>query len=246
MDHDDFLQAIIEDSGDTTRLVYADWLEEQGDPRAEFIRVQCELAHLTEDDARWPRLKIREAELLERHQAEWIGPMRRLARDYGFRRGFVEVIALDGRDFLNHAGELFAWAPIEELRLIEGGRLIAQVAAVPLLSRLTALGLNGNYMDDAGAFALAASPHVSRLVRLNLGHNNIGDEGAIALAASPSLGELETLDLSHNRIARRGARALADSVHLPALTAISLRHNHLTGEDRDALRDHFGARQCLL
>ena len=30
---------------DAPRLVYADWLEDNGDPqRAEFIRVQCELA----------------------------------------------------------------------------------------------------------------------------------------------------------------------------------------------------------
>ncbi len=44
-----FLQAIIETpADDTPRLVYADWLEERGQPgdaeRAEFIRVQCELA----------------------------------------------------------------------------------------------------------------------------------------------------------------------------------------------------------
>ena len=43
MTHDDaFLQAIIEDPDhDAPRLLYADWLEERGDPRGEFIRVQC-------------------------------------------------------------------------------------------------------------------------------------------------------------------------------------------------------------
>jgi uncharacterized protein (TIGR02996 family) len=42
---DAFLQAICaKPEDDTPRLVYADWLEEQGDTdRAEFIRVQCEL-----------------------------------------------------------------------------------------------------------------------------------------------------------------------------------------------------------
>ena len=36
---------------DAPRLVYADWLEEHGDqPRAEFIRVQCALARLPQDD----------------------------------------------------------------------------------------------------------------------------------------------------------------------------------------------------
>ncbi|WP_088257246.1 TIGR02996 domain-containing protein [Fimbriiglobus ruber] len=39
---------------DLPRLVYADWLEEAGEPvrvaRAEFIRVQCELAKMPADD----------------------------------------------------------------------------------------------------------------------------------------------------------------------------------------------------
>lgn len=40
-----FLQTIYETPDDDfPRLVFADWLEEQGDKRAEFIRVQCEIA----------------------------------------------------------------------------------------------------------------------------------------------------------------------------------------------------------
>lgn len=39
---------------DVPRLIYADWLEEQGDPRAEFIRLQCALAKLDSwDNGRW-------------------------------------------------------------------------------------------------------------------------------------------------------------------------------------------------
>src|SRR5206468_3722921 len=39
-----FLRAICErPDEDGPRLVYADWLEERGDPRGEFIRVQCRL-----------------------------------------------------------------------------------------------------------------------------------------------------------------------------------------------------------
>lgn len=43
-----FIQAIVDSpADDTPRLVYADWLDEQGESaRAEFIRVQCELARL--------------------------------------------------------------------------------------------------------------------------------------------------------------------------------------------------------
>src|SRR5262245_19188696 len=42
-----FVRSICETpDDDTPRLVYADWLEEQGDPRGEFIRVECRLGRL--------------------------------------------------------------------------------------------------------------------------------------------------------------------------------------------------------
>ncbi len=49
-----FLRAIADNpDDDLPRLVYADWLDEHGEPeRAEFIRVQCELARLPQDDPR--------------------------------------------------------------------------------------------------------------------------------------------------------------------------------------------------
>jgi uncharacterized protein (TIGR02996 family) len=43
-----FLRAMIANSGDeTTRLVYADWLEERSDPRADFLRLDPELERLS-------------------------------------------------------------------------------------------------------------------------------------------------------------------------------------------------------
>src|SRR5262245_43514127 len=44
--HSPFLRAVAgQPDEDAPRLVYADWLDEHGDPdRAEFIRVQCALA----------------------------------------------------------------------------------------------------------------------------------------------------------------------------------------------------------
>lgn len=48
IERDAFVRAIVErPDDDLPRLVYADWLEDQGEPeRAEFIRVQCEIAEL--------------------------------------------------------------------------------------------------------------------------------------------------------------------------------------------------------
>ena len=41
-DEDELLEAICaEPDRDEPRIVYADWLEQQGDPRGEFIHAQC-------------------------------------------------------------------------------------------------------------------------------------------------------------------------------------------------------------
>lgn len=82
----DFLRTIIEKPADDgPRLIYADWLEEQGDTaRAEFIRTQCELArigHNHPDNSRvhefgsvcpqCHQLILQEKELLRRHVGGW-------------------------------------------------------------------------------------------------------------------------------------------------------------------------------
>jgi uncharacterized protein (TIGR02996 family) len=77
---------------DARRLALADRLDQRGDPRGEFIRVQCEL-----EKARWaggsrPDLERRQSALLDRHYHEWAGPL--AAVSPRFRRGFIEAIAV--------------------------------------------------------------------------------------------------------------------------------------------------------
>src|SRR6187397_1813565 len=58
---------------DTTRLVFADWLEENGEPeRAEFIRVQCEAARLTAADDRREALVTRARQLQGLFGKRWL------------------------------------------------------------------------------------------------------------------------------------------------------------------------------
>ena len=63
---------------DLPRLVFADWLDENGDPeRAEFVRVQCELAK----PAVWQDTEFREPllarmrALLDAHRQQWMVPV---------------------------------------------------------------------------------------------------------------------------------------------------------------------------
>lgn len=87
------MRAILENPDDEgPRLIYADWLDENGENgRAEFIRVQVELALMAKphsrgafwtldvmrealrDDEREIALRRRERELLEEHGFDWFG-----------------------------------------------------------------------------------------------------------------------------------------------------------------------------
>lgn len=53
-----FLAAIVLDpDAETNRLIYADWLEEQGDQRAEYLRLETRLAQIPKDHPEYPLVK---------------------------------------------------------------------------------------------------------------------------------------------------------------------------------------------
>src|SRR5262245_52917155 len=72
-----FLRAICKNpDDDTPRLVFADWLQENGEEeRAEFIRVQCEAARLAAGDGRLAGLVRRAAELQQQFGKKWLGEL---------------------------------------------------------------------------------------------------------------------------------------------------------------------------
>src|SRR5262249_17928038 len=215
MTHDEaFLKDIIEHpDDDTPRLIYADWLDEHGQPaRGEFIRVQCELARLPEGDERRAVLAAREKDLLAAHAAEWSAPL----VDWGvetpkFRRGLVESVKMTVRDFLDHAGELMAWAPVREVELRQVHDQLQGLADSHHLTRLRSLELGDEGIGVQGATILAGSPHLAPLNELLLWGNGLQDEGTASLASSPYLANLTGLDLSVNDVGDRGLEALARS-----------------------------------
>ena len=98
-----FMQAILDcPDDDSPRLDYADWLERRGDPRSEFIRLQCRLAGMAEADEAWSELKLRERELLTAHVDEWAEPFIDHCQGCDFRRGFPSGVACWASVFLEH------------------------------------------------------------------------------------------------------------------------------------------------
>jgi uncharacterized protein (TIGR02996 family) len=75
-DESGFLLAILADPADPAlRLIYADWLEERGDPasasRAEYLRIRCELDRLPSEDQKRRQLQTRLLQLRETVGDEW-------------------------------------------------------------------------------------------------------------------------------------------------------------------------------
>jgi uncharacterized protein (TIGR02996 family) len=109
---------------DLPRLVYADWLEEQGRSEgAEFIRLQCELARVGFDPARRRRLRKRIRQWQYRHGDRWRQelPSDEFAvwgEDYD--RGFVNSITvlLSPEPFRPPPNKVFKYAPLQVVQAI--------------------------------------------------------------------------------------------------------------------------------
>src|SRR5687768_11840778 len=171
---------------DTPRLVYADWLDENAASeadraRAEFIRVQCELAREPEP-ARLPALLARERELLVLYGEEWERPLPYRANDSialtGFHRGFLDPVTLTSATFAAHAPHLSERMPLHHVSLVRARDVLAAVAACPQLALVRRLTLSGGWVRNAEMTGLAMSPHLDGLLDLDLTHNQIGIRGA--------------------------------------------------------------------
>jgi uncharacterized protein (TIGR02996 family) len=242
-DREAFLRAIWErPHDDLPRLIYADWLDEHGEPeRAEFIRVQCEVAGGSPGEPRLEQLRARERDLRWRHGRAWgRGP---------FHRGFqVPFAQMSGEEFVAAGDDLFRDAPLWSVRLYAAGPALAAILASRHLDRLYGLSLPDSGLGDDGVQTLAACPRLAGLSELELPGNRIGAAGLAALAASPHLAGLTLLDLSENsygdvsrpHFTAASINALVRSPHLRGLTTLRLRLVDLGREEWRVLLRRFG------
>src|SRR5436190_11101373 len=72
-DEQGFLEQLRAEPGDeVTRLVYADWLQERGDVRGEYLRLEQELGTLQENDPRHSATEVRLLEMMQELPADWL------------------------------------------------------------------------------------------------------------------------------------------------------------------------------
>lgn len=225
-DPDPLLAAILAaPDDDAPRLIYADWLDERGQPeRAAFIRLQVERARLPKFDPRREVLARRAERLFDRHGANWVRELPRIDGitwgefDRGFPRG---VIARTLADFELAAGHLAAVAPIDTLEIRgDSPRRLSRTRPhpalrvlratqsaltdrpeeffdAPLLSTLHTLEVRGlgPEVADDGVTALARSRRVENLRELVLDESAIGYDGLVALAGARGLRRLTRLSI---------------------------------------------------
>jgi uncharacterized protein (TIGR02996 family) len=250
------LAAIIADPDSrAARQVYADLLQEEGDPRGDFIATQLARSAL-KTRAGVKALLAREEELLKKHRKKWIAFAAAKGARWEFRDGFAEKLSLDAADLVRAGAAIFATEPVVELSVwkIDG---LAPVLALPGLARIRHLTLARSRLSADDIAALAASPHLGAVELLDLSESGLGDDGLATLARShafPRLRDLRlrscelgpagivalvdapwapglaALDLFINDIGDTGARALATSTRLPVLASLVLTHNKITDD----------------
>lgn len=205
---------------DTPRLVYADWLTENGqDDRAEFIRVQVERARLPVWDPGQVRLCVRERQLLAAHGEAWLKEMPAIkgVQWEGFRRGIVAEVSFASYEAMRTtAPAVRAAAPIEAVTVHWPRR--GERRALPI-AELRELVLTGRPYDEEVAW-LADSPQLSTLRSLTV--LGLAVEDLTRLTASPHLGGLRVLRLPSNGLGNAGVRALTQAATLTALEEIDL------------------------
>jgi uncharacterized protein (TIGR02996 family) len=181
--------ALIEDPDDVaTHRAYADYLQEQGDPRGELIQVQLALEEAERTDEERQALQARERELLAEHQRAWLGILAdellgpiedswesRDERRYEFRfaRGWLDrIVRFRSTEGSTDLGRRLAQAPqvrlLRELVLEYDEGVVEQLIGSPFLNNLRLLHLKTilDHLDEPDRFVHGCEALVAFVRRL--------------------------------------------------------------------------------
>jgi uncharacterized protein (TIGR02996 family) len=231
-----FTQAILEDPNeDAHRLVFADWLDDQGDSeRAEFIRVQVEKARWPQGHPQTRALAVREAALLERNRSAWAAGVADLVIRYTFCRGFIEEISLSAVQFLRRGKEILRLAPIRRVHLRSLQELMSLLhdrtharELSRLLLAVRELDFSWEHLHDVTGQALLSLPELPQPRALYLPHCSLSAAGFERLADCPVLDQVTMLAVSAGAAGPEGLQALLHSPRLGQLTHLGLANARL-------------------
>lgn len=233
---EDFLAAIrvADPEDDAATLIYADWLEEQGDiPAAEIIRVQVELerGELRHGHEERRGLLERERDLLKQYEGAWKGEMSesvgwpgnresRTAEWGPFRRGLVRSanfrlsILPDRAVVAPDYARIFRATAVTNLSFDGSG--LVDFLKREIRTEATGLAINGvlglGQSPEEAYKILAEMAGLPRLAMLDLRSQGIGNAGLKALKPAPWFGAIRELNLRANRLTATAVSSLPDSL----------------------------------
>ena len=224
---EDFLEQIVTDpDDDRPRLVYADYLMEQGDPRGELIAVQCRLARhaaTCEDVGPLGPLESRERALLRAYGKAWsLDAETRLKfwGELGFRRGFIESLTFNG-GFQSSYAQIREAAPLLRALSLAGLDDLADSDALAGIEEIT---IRSGFPKMRELEALAASPHIAKLRRLGFVYANPSQKELWTFVSLPlQLEELSMGFYGEPFYGRLMLEQLAKEPHRRALRSLRIR-----------------------
>jgi len=208
-DRDALLAAIHADpDDDTARLVYADWLQENGQPdRADFIRSQIEAARADPFGPRVRKAEERATRLLETHRQSWTRHIHPSVEWPRFERGFVAQLSVEPVGFVPRADVLLDLEPVQGIKLFRYSGSEERVSLesffdLPRLRQLRQFELSPMLISDElyrdEEFGLLSScRYLEHLRELSLRYNPVPPSW-LAEVLRKSFPELIALDIADN------------------------------------------------
>jgi uncharacterized protein (TIGR02996 family) len=220
-DRDALLRAICDNpDDDAPRLIYADWLDEHGDQNlAEFVRVQIELASVSESTRSTHPLLAREAELFGQRKS-WkniVGHDNQTVVNFDldkFHRGFHHVWVGEVIQFVRLPRDSCRFGPIDCLHIGLGSPKSADLvyaekaAAMPLLGSARTVSLLGLALTNKWVEHLLTRSKFAGWKRLELYGNKLSDTLCKFLAASPLAASRCEIVIDSNRVTNAGREML--------------------------------------
>ncbi len=261
-DHESFLRAIFDaPDDDTPRLVYADFLEDNGElEQAEFIRVHIDMEKVrdskpdTVEAARWKVLWTKREELIHAIKARY---PQTYAGAWGGGRGFPAPTAIEGtveeltdldRFRERSVFERPDWFGAKRLKVTGGAifdsSLFTAISDAPVADKVMELDLSGREEPRPTTAAVVGDTGVVEGVQFLHEYQIrpiINTVAVEALARHPLARRLTALDLRNNQLGNDAARALVRSPYLNRLTRLDLRDgNSFRGSAWTLVLERFG------
>jgi uncharacterized protein (TIGR02996 family) len=198
---------LVNRDDDTPRLIYADWLDENGQSdRAALIRAQVEESRAEPYSARARAAENRAARLLEVHRKAWTRHLYgKVVEAPRFQRGFIEHVTVEPVE-IDSITSIFEMEPLQSLKLVRPENAQGSINFLPVfelkqlgqIRQLEISARNGFLHDEY--MALLKSPHLDGLQKLSLRGNPIDPPWFVEMLRSnacPALTGLDVSDVTH-------------------------------------------------